>query len=352
MKKTLIAMAVLAASGASMAQSSVTLYGVADIWLGSVKSEETGSASLRQTKVDSGGVATSRFGFKGSEDLGGGLKANFQLEQGINIDNGSAQDNTKAFSRQAWVGVSGGFGEVQLGKVWTSYDDIRSSANDTFNANIAASFATWAPYNDRTNNGVKYTSPSFGGVSGSVTYSFGEDKTVANGASSLASLGLQYANGPIFVGFAHQAEKAGPGTVLAIADALDITTVVRGTKATYNLLNGSYDFGVAKLVGGYNTVKATEPGSTGNAKAKEYNLGVEVPLAANLKLGAGYANSKLSFDGIDVVKTKGYSAALLYSLSKRTTVYGALQNVKSEDLVGANFEAKSTLYAVGVNHTF
>ena len=352
MKKSLIALAVLAASGASMAQSSVTLYGIADVWFGSVKSEETGSASVRQTKVDSGGVSTSRFGFKGSEDLGGGLKANFQLEQGINIDNGGAQDNTKAFSRQAWVGVSGGFGEVQLGKVWTSYDDIRLSANDTFNANIAASRATWAPYSDRTNNGIKYTSPTFGGISGSVTYSFGEDKTSTNGASSLASLGLQYANGPVFVGFAHQAEKAGTGTQLAIAEFLGITPVVVGTKATYNLLNGSYDFGVAKVVGGYNTGKLTVPGVAGDLKAKEYNLGVEVPLAANLKLGAGYANSKVSDTGTDVFKTKGYSAALLYSLSKRTTVYGVVQNTKSEDLVGASYEAKTTLYAVGVNHSF
>jgi len=126
MKKSLIALAVLAASGTAMAQSNVTLYGLADVWFGSSKFEVTGEGSVRQTKVDSGGLNTSRWGMKGSEDLGGGLKANFQLEQGFDLSTGAAQSG-KTFNRQAWVGLSGGFGEVQLGKVWTSYDDIRSS---------------------------------------------------------------------------------------------------------------------------------------------------------------------------------------------------------------------------------
>ena len=367
MKKSLIALAVLAASGASMAQSSVTLYGVADVWFGSSKTDITGEASVRQTKIDSGGVATSRFGFKGSEDLGGGLKANFQLEQGINVDNGGAQDSTKAFSRQAWVGVSGGFGEVQLGKVWTSYDDIRSSANDTFNANVAASFSSWLGYSDRTDNGIKYTSPSFGGISGSLTYALGEDKGTGttNNASSVASLGLQYANGPVFVGFAHQQQKQNGtnGVFSAVPGFLttelgeELTADLLGSlefegKTTYNLINGSYDFGVAKLVGGYNQVKQTVVGATGEAKAKEYNLGVEVPLAANLKAGLGYARSNVEAEGQDVFKTTGLSAALVYSLSKRTSVYGVLKQAKLTDQTGSNDQIKNTLYAVGVNHSF
>ena len=364
MKKSLIALAVLAASGAAMAQS-VTLYGLADVWFGSSKLEATGEGSVRQTKVDSGGLNTSRWGLKGSEDLGGGLKANFQLEQGFNIDSGAAQDSKKAFSRQAWVGLSGGFGEVQLGKVWTSYDDIRSSANDTFNANIASSFSTWLGYSDRTDNGIKYTSPSYGGVSGSLTYALGEDKTATNSASSLLSLGLQYANGPLFVGFAHQQQKqngangvfsAVPGFLSsALGEELTVDLLgsldVRG-KTTYNLLNGSYDFGAAKLLGGYNQVKQTISGEAGSVKAKEYNLGVEVPLAANLKAGLGYASSKIEADGTDVAKTTGFSAAVIYSLSKRTAVYGALTQTKLEDQLGYDFEAKNTLYAVGVNHSF
>jgi len=216
MKKSLIALAVLGSvAGMAQAQSSVTLYGLADIWVGSTKAEINGVGSS-VTKVDGSGLATSRFGLKGSEDLGGGLKANFQLEQGFNIDTGTAGNSTgtagsQAFDRQAWVGVSGGFGEVQVGKTWSSYDDIRSSANDNFNANVAASFNTWVGYTDRPVNSIKYISPTVGGFSGSVTYGLGEDKLAnANGkSSSLTSLGLQYANGPVFVGLAYQSEKDG-----------------------------------------------------------------------------------------------------------------------------------------------
>jgi predicted porin len=364
MKKSLIALAVLAASGTAMAQSNVTLYGLADVWFGSSKFEVTGEGSVRQTKVDSGGLNTSRWGMKGSEDLGGGLKANFQLEQGFDLSTGAAQSG-KTFNRQAWVGLSGGFGEVQLGKVWTSYDDIRSSANDTFNANIASSFSTWLGYTDRTDNGIKYSSPNYGGVSGSLTYALGEDKTTTTSASSVLSLGLQYANGPVFVGFAHQQQKqngansvfsAVPGFLSsALGEELTVDLLgsldVRG-KTTYNLLNGSYDFGAAKLLGGYNQVKQTISGEVGSVKAKEYNLGVEAPLATNLKAGLGYAASTIEADGTDVAKTTGFSAAVIYNLSKRTAVYGALTQTKLEDKTGSDFEVKSTLYAVGVNHSF
>jgi len=363
MKKSLIALAVLAAAGAASAQSSVQLYGLADVWFGSAKTEATGEASVRNTVLESGGINTSRWGLKGSEDLGGGLKANFQLEQGINLDTGAAQDSSKAFSRQSWVGLSGGFGEVQLGKVWTSYDDVRAAANDTFNANIAASNRTWLGYADRTDNGLKYISPNYGGFSGSLTLALGEDKNTDadanNSASSVASLGLHYANGPVVVGFAHQRQKqsgiggvfsALPGVGAAELQALLPTGLLQG-KTTYNVLNGSYNFGMAKLVGGLSHVKQTIDGAPDSLKAKEFNLGVEVPLAANLNLGVGYARSKVEDSGNDLFKTTGYTGALVYSLSKRTSVYGALTQAKL-DVDNSPNEAKSTLYGIGVNHKF
>jgi predicted porin len=362
MKKSLIALAVLAASGAAMAQSSVTLYGTADIWVGSTKVSATvggTSASARSTAVDSNGFNTSNFGFKGSEDLGGGLKANFKLEQGFNVDNGTSQAAGTAFNRQSWIGVSGGFGEVQLGRMWTSYDDIRSSANDTFNANIASSFSTWVGYNDRTSNGIKYTSPSFGGISGSFTYGLGEDKNTSTNDKSndLMGLGLQYAAGPLFVGFAHQTEKSGTTTKLGAAGAFEDVFgplgVLDGTKATYNLLNGSYDLGMIKLIAGVNNVKLTEPGVAGSAKANEFNLGVEAPLSSALKVAVGYSQSKIKVDGNSLSKTNGFSAAVVYSLSKRTMVYGALTQTKLKDDSGFSSDsAKSQLYAVGVQHKF
>lgn len=336
MKKSLIALAVLGSvAGMAQAQSSVTLYGLADIWVGSTKSETNG-VGTSVTKVNGSGLATSRFGLKGSEDLGGGLKANFQLEQGFDIDTGAAGKSTsanQAFDRQSWVGLSGGFGEVQVGKTWSSYDDIRLSANDNFNANVAASFNTWVAYNDRPVNSIKYISPTFGGFSGSLTYGLGEDKTATTSASNLTALGLQYATGPVFVGLAYQSEKNGPAN----------------TKKTYTLLNGSYDLGMAKLVAGYNQFKDTAV--AGDLKANEWNLGVEVPVAANLNFGLGYAQSKEKTAGVATDKTTGYTASLLYSLSKRTTVYGVLSQTKSKDIPFTT-EGKDTLYAVGINHKF
>ncbi|MBK9441089.1 MAG: porin [Comamonadaceae bacterium] len=366
MKKSLIALAVLAASGASFAQSNVTLYGKADIWFGSVKSETSGtnlgSSSLSQTRLDSSGVNTSRWGMKGSEDLGGGLKANFQLEQGFNVDTGTAGVTGQTFNRQSWVGVSGGFGEVQFGRVWSSYDDINSSAIDSFGANVAAKYNVWLGYQDRPSNAVKYASPTISGFSGSLTYGLGEDKTAKNDASHVMALGGQYAQGPLFVGLAYQEQtqtggansvfSALPGDAAKIFPAL--STAFTG-KTTYTTINGSYDLGVAKLIGAYNiakqTIDATSTTSAGEFKAKEFDLGVEVPLSASLNLGGGYAQSNVQVNGVDAWKTSGFTGALTYTLSKRTFVYGALQQVKLESQV-SNDVAKSTLFALGVNHSF
>ena len=122
MKKSLIALAVLAASGAAMAQSSVTLYGVADAGVTFV------DGASNWTGLTSGNQLTSRIGFRGTEDLGGGLKANFVLEAGLNLDNGDGNvsysapgdGDSFAFKRRSTVGLEGGFGEVRLGRELTA----------------------------------------------------------------------------------------------------------------------------------------------------------------------------------------------------------------------------------------
>jgi predicted porin len=353
MKKSLIALAVLAASGTAMAQSSVTLYGMADVWVGRTKTDVTGAPSVSTSRLDSGGFNTSRLGFKGSEDLGGGLKANFQLEGALGMDNGTA--GGFRFDRQSWVGLSGGFGEVQLGKPWTPYDDTRSMANDTFNANFSSSFSTWLPYEDNPNNTIRYNSPNFGGFSGAIAYSLGEDKaaSLTGGTSSLVSLSLNYANGPIVAGFAHQSEKNAslvPG-YLAPGSTNLLTGAGATGKTTYNLLNGSYDFGVAKLIGGINQVKVKADGAAADVKANEYNIGVDVPLGGALEAGFGLARSKTESAGVDLTKATGFSAGLKYALSKRTFTYLAFNRTKAE-VIGTGLEVKNTLYAVGVQHNF
>ena len=351
MKKSLIALAVLAASGAAMAQSSVTIYGLADVWVGSQK-DTTGTTSAGSfgKMASNEGFATSRLGFKGTEDLGGGLKANFQLETTVGFDSPSS---TSLGDRQAWVGLSGGFGEVQLGRVWTPYDDTRALINDTFNANFASSFNVWELYFDRTSNGIRYNTPSFGGLTGSVAYAFGEDKTTTSKASNLTSFSLNYANGPIAAGVAHQIEKdtnAGAG-IYADQSTLSGLLGASVSKRTYTLINGSYDLGVVKLLAGYNTVKATSSAVAGNAKANEFNVGAEMPLGSALALGVGYAESQVKVNGVDQNDTTGYSAALKYSLSKRTFTYAGLTKEEEETAAGAPV-AKKTRVFVGVSHSF
>lgn len=353
MKKSLIALAVLGACGAAMAQSSVSLYGMADVWVGRTKGEITGTPSASNSVLNSGGFNTSRLGFKGSEDLGGGLKANFNLEAALAMDNGTAAG--LKFDRQSWVGLSGGFGEVQLGKPWTPYDDTRSMANDTFNANFAASWSTWLGYEDNPNNTIRYNSPNFGGFSGAIAYSLGEDRAASptNSSSNLVSFSLNYANGPIVAGFAHQSQKVASFTpaILASFDSTGILAGIPATgKTTYNLLNGSYDFGMLKLVGGVNQAKV-QPDGFADIKANEFNIGVDVPLGAGFDIGVGLARSKVESGGVDLTKTTGFSVGAKYALSKRTFTYAAFNRTKAE-VIGTGVEAKDTMFGVGIQHNF
>lgn len=365
MKKSLIALAVLASSGAAMAQSSVTLYGLVDVWVGSSKTDISSTlvpganGSTRNSVLNSGGFSTSRIGFRGTEDLGGGLKANFTIETAISPD---APSQTSLGSRVATVGLSGGFGAVDLGRNWTPYDDTRAMANDTFNANIASSFSTWLGYEDNPNNMIRYNTPSFGGLSGAVAYALGEDKTAAAGskASSITSMSLNYAAGPLVAGLAYQQQKqnGANGVFSAIPGFLSNDDVIAefdlaNGKTTYTLINGSYDFGVAKLVAGYNNVKHVETGVAGSIKANEFNVGVEAPLGANLAIGAGYSQSKLKENGTEFAKTTGYSVALKYTISKRTFAYTALTQTKLKAVPDATeLTVKNNLFAVGVQHSF
>ena len=345
MKKNLIALAVLAASGVASAQSSVTLYGLVDAYVGTsrVKLSTPGLAttSNRQTVVDSGGFNTSRFGLKGSEDLGGGLKANFVLEAGFDISTGAANNYTNPytgatssaiFGRQSWVGLSGGFGEVRLGKMWTPYDEVKGLGAAAFDANIFAPAAgVWVSnnYQDRPGNSIYYATPSFSGFSAAALYSLGENKTATQSAGKIASFNVQYAGGPIAAALAYQTEKEG-GALSANATA------------KFTQLNGSYDFGPAKLLAAYGNVK------DGSDKAKEFQVGVDVPLGA-ATISGGVARSKITLGAGGEVKSTGVGLAAKYDLSKRTFLYTGLQMAKNE--LGLS-ETKTDTFAVGVQHKF
>ena len=359
MKKSLIALAVLAASGAAMAQSSVTLYGIADAFVGSTETQVAGIGQ-RQTNVSTSGVNGSRWGLKGSEDLGGGMKAIFTLESGFNLDTGGQKVNNSIFDRQAYVGLQSGFGTVSVGRQYSAYDNLQGATNHnydafSFNARSGVNGGVAAngivDYTNRISNSIAYATPSFGGFSGAVVYGFGENKNTgvagtpavgntpaipATGnfgdSRDSASVHIKYANGPILVGYAYQQDEltiAAPGAA--------------ENKNKYNLVAGSYDFGVAKLTASYNTVKNNV------LKDKEGQIGVSVPFGA-AAISAGYARSKS--EGLGTERTgKGYSVLATYALSKRTGLYLGAQNTKAH-IAFAAAETETTVYGLGVRHSF
>jgi predicted porin len=327
MKKSLIALAVLAASGASFAQSSVTLYGLADVWVGYVDAEVNG-VSKSNTVMESGGVNTSRWGIKGSEDLGGGLKANFLLEQGFNLDTGAAKGTNQAFARQAYVGFSGGFGEVKLGKVWTAYDDVSGASNAMFDSGPLAPMNNVfysVNYQGNPGNTIYYSTPTFSGFGAAISYSLDE-----NVGDAVTSANLTYGAGPLAVQFGYQIESPS-GT---------------GEDAEFLRLGGSWDFGMAVLKATYGQVNNF--GNVNNADSEEYQIGVDVPVGKSIVVSASYATSEGS-GAIDGIEADGWGIAASYTLSKRTFLYTGYTD-NSADAPGVNVSGKA--FAVGVQHKF
>ncbi|MBL0918507.1 MAG: porin [Hydrogenophaga sp.] len=343
MKKSILLAVATVCCGSAMAQSSVTLYGLADMYLASKKDAATG---LRTTSVDSSGIYESRFGFKGTEDIGGGYKVNFNLESGFAMDNGGA--GGVSFTRQSWVGISGGFGDFRMGKAWSAFDDISGSALVAKNSVLAPNQGAWlsTSYRDAPNNGFYYASPEFGGFSGVVSYGMAENRTATVGQGSITSMHVKYAAGPVFAGVAYQTEKA-----TGDAEAIKFTR-----------LNGSYQLGDAKLMASYGRV------AFGSAKTNEWTLGTDYAVSGALTISAGIAQSKGAVTGFTGdtnytgklvttvapgaadVKRTGYSVAAFYGLSKRTTVYGGYR-ANTIKTPGAADQDGSVL-ALGLLHTF
>jgi predicted porin len=309
MKKSLIALAVLGLAGVAQAQSSVTLYGIVDV--GVIKDKDAA------TELGSGLLATSRLGFKGTEDLGGGLKAVFVLEGSLDVDTGTSSGFK--FDRESYVGLGGGFGEIRFGKIWTAYDDIAWTVNPVFDS--AFSPAVVRPslgFVGNPNNGIKYVSPEFGGVSGALSSSLRE-----GGEERSSAVHVKYEGGPLYVGAAYQIDKV-------------------GTEETkYTTVNGTYDFGAAKLLAGYGRT-AIE-----SVKATDLSIGADVPLGEALTLSAGFVQTKI--DGYSE-RLRSFGLGATYALSKRTSLYGGARKV-NDAAVDLGVAAETT-YGIGIHHSF
>src|SRR6516225_1919915 len=232
MKKSLLALAVLTAiSGAASAQSSVTLYGKVDLGL----VYDAGGAHGKSLRVSSGVTGGSRIGFKGVEDLGGGLKAAFQLETGYCADSAAGAPNfctgsNQFMGRQAHGDLTGAFGAISAGRQYSiGFNNL--STIDPFGTGYAGQINNIVdPSGIRLNNSVTYATPNMSGFVGSAEIAFGE-QTGNWEANRETGAGLTYASGPAYVGFSFYDVSNSTGNGAA--------------KKNYTF-GGTYDFGVAK----------------------------------------------------------------------------------------------------------
>lgn len=366
MKKSLLALAVLGAfAGAAQAQTAVTIYGVVDAGVSrgygdsAVPVTPANASSVgARTFMHSGGSAGSRLGFRGTEDLGNGLKGIFTLESGFNLDAGSFGFDGRFFGRQAFVGLQhSNFGTVSLGR---QQNLVRLALLDfdPFALGYAgASSNLLSTYGQRMDNSLKYATPSFGGFTAEVIYGFGETNETEENRQYEGSIG--YANGPIGIKFVHHSSR-GTAT-LPGGDGIPL--------ARSNAIFGSYNFGVVKLALGAmdNDISGTAgltpaaaaafAGSVGpagtTAESRDYLVGVTVPFGPNT-LRASYIR-KNDRTAAEADATQ-YALSYDYALSKRTSFYSSWARINSDAtpfaVNGTVGNTTDRLFNVGVRHAF
>ena len=341
MKKSLIALAALAASGFAMAQSSVTLFGVVDTAATYVDGAQNWSG------LTSGNNSTSRLGFRGTEDLGGGLKAQFWLEAGLNTDagdgaSGGASGTGLEFKRRSTIGLQGGFGEVRMGRELTAAYNA-ASRYDVFGTVGVAQSRAWSQGGNqiRINNMVSYYTPSFGGFRAAVNYGFGEATQSRDGRYFGAS--LTYDNGPLSLGLGADRLNAGGNA----AATQDITAYAVG---------GSYNFGAAKLAAAYRTQENKLGGAAVDRTA--YLIGLSAPVGAAGEVKVSYNRYETEVTGGADQKADQFGLGYVHSLSKRTAVYGTYAYIKNKNGAaitlgnGGLDSGKQHAVQSGVRHSF
>ena len=348
--KLLAVLALGAFAGAASAQSSVTLSGIVDAWVGQTHHKVGVNPPGTGFVVDSGGAQASRWSLRGTEDLGGGLKTNFVLEQGISIDSGTVStvsNSNIGFNRAAYVGLSGDFGELRAGRMLGAFDALRGSTNHLYDSSGFASTGqvwgagttaanglaavTGSDYLARGNNTVMYITPVFGAFSGSVSTSASEGAATATANPRMVSAHAKYAQGPARIGYSYQTENFANG------------------KNRFHLVAGNYNFGPMNMVGAFQ--RQTDERIAGHQTSKEWELGLDAPFGA-ATVAIGYANAVTENSaGTKVVDAHGLSLMATYDVSKRTRFYTAFRQLKTERADGS-VSLDASRFGVGVTHKF
>lgn len=360
-RKFALSVLALSAAAAAQAQSSYNVYGLVDLSVASMQLSglPTAADNKRITKVDSNNMTTSYLGFKGTEDLGGGLKAGFVLEAFLRPDTG-AQGRSDAnttltpnvpadnfWGRAANVYLQSDLGKLTVGRQGNllfgqvvSYNPFGGAFG--LSPAVRLTFGKWG--NDKGDsswsNAVTYSSPNLAGFTGSVSYQAGEDSAL-NERNSYA-LSANYVNGPFAVGGAWQTVRS------AEAPKVNLT---QGQRQNFGLLGTSYDLGVVKLFGQYGEFSNSGFSGKDRIDTKLYQLGASVPVGASGKVLLSYGESKekpVSGGTTPVTKHRITSLGYDHNLSKRTDVYAVVM-VDKEQLPG--YESGTSL-VFGMRHAF
>lgn len=343
MKKSLIAIAALAAAGAAAAQSSVTLYGVVDTGYGFQRTKERAwrdapTVSTRTNGVISGNLSGSRWGLKGQEDLGNGLSAVFNVEAGFDSADGKFSDG--GFNRRSVVGLKGNFGQIVIGRDYTPMDAVAGGngfqAIDTVTSDNVLGIDKGSAFYTPRATGFHY-SGDFSGVK--VQAFAGQHRTKVSSGGAVSSdkktegygLGLGYANGPFAIQAAVQQFKTKETTPMWTATG----------RVTEYGLGASYDFTAAKLMGHY---IASKP--RGGKATQQFGVGVDIPVGA-ATVGVQYAHNKA-----DRQKGHDFGIQASYALSKRTDLYARALRHNSWKSKDTGFKTYTDTYVVGIRHRF
>lgn len=381
MKKTLAAVAVLGAFAGSALAADVQLYGIVDTGLRYMHfdgdSAKAGYDAVDKFEMKSGMQSGSRFGFKGTEDLGNGLTVGFILENQFDSDTGALKNEDSFFHREASLFLQGGFGKIAMGRMgsinggvssWGKYGMMSAFGTSW---DYSAQVGTWAVGGGMWDNMIAYETPSFAGFKVFAQYAMGSNNNENESSSDrYYSLGASYANGPLNLYLAVDSinyQTAGLATSVNADDIDDSLTVTFG---------GNYDFEVVKLFAGAQyfdeakvstafglMAKGEYNATTYAGKFKGFGLGVSasIPVAGgNVLVGAGYMDAEAA-DSQKAAKDDELtrwvvSAGYDYPLSKRTNVYGVLTYAQ-DSLDYTETAAKDqdpTVFAamIGLRHKF
>ena len=364
MKKSLLAFAALSTfAGVANAQSNVTLYGIIDEGVNVI----TNSGGQHLYNLSSGEIQGSRWGVRGTEDLGGGLKAIFDLENGFDINSGKLGQGGLMFGRQAFVGLSSRLGTVTLGRQYDSIVDYVGplEVGDQWGGYIAAHPGDLDNFNNayRTNNTVKYTSANYNGLTFGGTYSFGG---VAGDFTSnqIWSLGAGYNNGPLVLGAAYlnartPAASGGlfnNGGAVAAASAAVTTSIYSGFASanTYQVIGagGAYTFGAATIGATYSNIRFDNLGASSASPYKGQSVSFnnaevnfKYQLTPAFLVGVAYDYTRgAQINGASRAQYHQAAVGVDYFLSKRTDVYvtGVYQHALGETLNAAGQTVAAT----------